>query len=93
MNLNKETKIEYFSKYESNDGKPFWGNCKLHFTNKHSNADTDIMLSENGHGELILILNPLLTTLAWIAGMIIPCHQRWVLIDLISLNGIKTTPA
>ena len=27
-------------------------NCKLYFTNKHSKADTDIMLSENG--ELIL---------------------------------------
>ena len=52
MNLNKEAKLEYFSKYESNDSKPFWVNCKPYFTNKHSKADTDIMLSENG--ELIL---------------------------------------
>ena len=52
VNLNKEAKLEYFSKYESNDSKPFWVNCKPYFTNKHSKADTDIMLSENG--ELIL---------------------------------------
>ena len=51
-NLNKEAKLEYFSKFESNDNKPFWVNCKPYFTNKHSKADTDIMLSENG--ELIL---------------------------------------
>ena len=48
VNLNKEEKLEYFSKYESNDSKPFWVNCKPYFTNKHSKADTDIMLSENG---------------------------------------------
>ena len=52
VNLNKEAKLEYFSKYESNDSKLFWVNCKPYFTNKHSKADTDIMLSENG--ELIL---------------------------------------
>ena len=52
MNLNKETKLEYFSKHESNDNKPFWVHCKPYFTNKHSKADTDIMLRENG--ELIL---------------------------------------
>ena len=51
-NLNKEAKFEYFSKFESNDNKPFWVNCKPYFTNKHSEADTDITLSENG--ELIL---------------------------------------
>ena len=28
VNLNKEAKLEYFSKYESNDNKPFWVNCK-----------------------------------------------------------------
>ena len=50
--LNKEAKLEYFSKSECNDNKPFWVNCKPYFTNKHSKADTDIMLSENG--ELIL---------------------------------------
>ena len=51
-NLNKKAKLEYFSKFESNDNKPFWVNCKRYFTNKHSKADTDIVLSENG--ELIL---------------------------------------
>ena len=51
-NLNKEAKLEYFSKFESNDNKTFWVNRKPYFKNKHSKADTDIMLSENG--ELIL---------------------------------------
>ena len=32
-NLNKEAKLEYFSKFESNDNKPFWVNCKPYFTN------------------------------------------------------------
>ena len=40
-NLNKAAKLEYFSKFESNDNKPFWVNCKPYFTNKHSKADTD----------------------------------------------------
>ena len=52
VKLNKEAKLEYFRKYESNDSKPFCVNCKSYFTNKHSKADTDIVLSENG--ELIL---------------------------------------
>ena len=55
VNINKETKLEYFrylSKYESNDNKPFWVNCKPCFTNKHSKTDTNIKLSENG--QLIL---------------------------------------
>ena len=26
VNLNKEARLEYFSKYESNDNKPFWIN-------------------------------------------------------------------
>ena len=51
-NLNKEIKLKYFSKYESNGNKQFWGNCKPYFANKRSKADTDIMLSKNG--ELIL---------------------------------------
>ena len=51
-NLNKQKKLEYFSKFESNGNEPFWVNCKPYFTNKHSKADTDIMLS--GNGELIL---------------------------------------
>ena len=48
VNLNKEEKVEYLSKYESNDSKPL----TVNFTNKHSKADIDIMLSENG--DLIL---------------------------------------
>ena len=48
VNLNKEAKLGYFSKYESNGSKPFWVNCKPYFTNRHSKADIDIMLSENG---------------------------------------------
>ena len=52
VDLKKEAKLEYFSKWESNDNKPFWVNCKPYFTNKYSKADTDIMLSENV--ELIL---------------------------------------
>ena len=50
VNLNKEAKLD--DEYESDDDKPFWVRCKPYFTNKHSKADTDIMLSENG--ELIL---------------------------------------
>ena len=34
------------------DNKPFWEKYKPYFTNKHNNADTDIMLNENG--ELLL---------------------------------------
>ena len=52
VNLNNEAKFEYSGKYESNDNKAFWVNCKHYFTNKHSKADTDIMRIENG--ELIL---------------------------------------
>ena len=44
--------MNILGKYESDDNKPFWVRCKPHFTNKHSKADTDIRLSENG--ELIL---------------------------------------
>ena len=43
VNLNKEAKLEYFSKYESNDNKPFV-NCEPYFTNEHSKANTDICL-------------------------------------------------
>ena len=103
VNLNKESKLEYFSKCESNNCKSFWVNCKPYLTNKHSKADTDIMLAENG--ELVLknkdmrillmiVLDLLSTNLAWITGKIISNHRRWVLIGLIiSSNGIKTSPA
>ena len=50
--LNNRGKLEYFSKYETNDNKPFSVSCKPYFINKHSKSDTDIVLSENG--ELIL---------------------------------------
>ena len=102
-NLNKEAKLEYFSKFESNDNKPFWVNCKPYFTNKHSKAETDIMLSENGalilktrklRIFLMIILDPLSKTLAWITPTIILYHRRKVLKGLkISSNGIKTTRA
>ena len=52
VNLNKNAKFEYFSRYDSKDGKPFWVNCKPYFSNKHSKADNDIVLNEDG--ELIL---------------------------------------
>ena len=43
VNLNKEAKVECFSKYESNDNKTFV-NFKPYFTNEHSKANTDICL-------------------------------------------------
>ena len=52
VNLNKEAKLQYFSNYDSTNTKPFWENCKPYFSNKHSKADTDMILSENG--DLIL---------------------------------------
>ena len=48
VNLNKEAKPQYFNNYDSTNTKPFWENCKPYFSNKHSKADTDIILSENG---------------------------------------------
>ena len=51
--LNKTAKLEYFNNLKlGKDNKPFWEKCKPYFTNKHSKADTDIMLNENG--ELLL---------------------------------------
>ena len=52
VNLSKNEKFEYFSRYDCKDGKPFWVNCKPYFSNKHSKADNDIVLNEDG--ELIL---------------------------------------
>ena len=52
VNLNKEAKLQQFNNYDSPNTKLFWGNYKLCFSNKHSKADTDIILSENG--DLIL---------------------------------------
>ena len=48
VNLNKEAKPQYFNNYDSTNTKPFWENCKPYFSNKHSKADTNIILSENG---------------------------------------------
>ena len=51
--LNKTAKLEYFNNLRlGKDNKPFWEKCKPYFINKHSKADTDIMLNENG--ELLL---------------------------------------
>ena len=52
VDLIKEAKLQYFSNYDSTNTKSFWENCKAHFSNKNSKADTDIVLSENG--DLIL---------------------------------------
>ena len=52
VNLNKNAKFEYFSRYDCKDGKPFWVHCKPCFSNKYSKADNDIVLNEDG--ELIL---------------------------------------
>ena len=52
VNPNKQAKFKYFTFYNSAESKPFWANCKPYFSNKYSNADTDIVLNENG--DLIL---------------------------------------
>ena len=52
VNLNRNTKFEYFDKYNCKKGKPFWVTCKPYFSNKHCKADNDIVLNEKG--ELIL---------------------------------------
>ena len=52
MKLNKAAKFQYFNNSEEKDQKSFWKNCKPFFTNKHSKADTNIILHENG--ELLL---------------------------------------
>ena len=52
VNLNKNAKLEYLSRYDCKDGKPFWVNCKPYFSNKHSKADNNIVL--NGDEDLIL---------------------------------------
>ena len=51
--LNKTAKREYFNNLKLvKDNKSFWKKCKPYFTNKHSKANTDIMLNESG--ELLL---------------------------------------
>ena len=51
-NLNKEAKLQNFNNYDSTNTKPVRENCKSYFSNKHCQADTDIIPSENG--DLIL---------------------------------------
>ena len=49
VQLNKKAKLEYFNNFYSSQGsKPFWVKCKPYFSNKHSKADTDIILNEIG---------------------------------------------
>ena len=49
VQLNKKAKLEYFNNFDSSLGsKIFWVKCKPYFSNKHSKADTDIILNENG---------------------------------------------
>ena len=51
--VNKTAKLEYFNYLKLGKGnKPFSEKCKLYFTNKHSKADTGIMLNENGESLL-----------------------------------------
>ena len=77
VNLSKEAKLEYFSKYESNNSKPFWVNCKPYFTNKHSKADIDIILSEKG--ELILKNKEIANTFNDHCGSLVdnPSFDHW----------------
>ena len=52
MQLNKKAKLDYFNNFDSSQGsKDFWVKCKSYFSNKHSKADTDIIL--NGKGDII----------------------------------------
>ena len=47
--LNKTAKLEYFNNLKlGKDNKPFREKLQLYLTNKHSKADTDIILNENG---------------------------------------------
>ena len=52
VNLDKKSKLQYFSKFISNRNKSNWVKCKLCFINKVIKTDTDIVLNENR--ELVL---------------------------------------
>ena len=68
--LNKTAKHEYFNHLKlGKDSKPFWEKCKPYFTSKHSKADTDIMLNENG--ELPLEHKDVADTFHWYFGYIV----------------------
>ena len=46
--LTKTAKLEYFHNLKlGKDNRLFWEKCKPYFTDKHSKADTDIILNEN----------------------------------------------
>ena len=50
VQLNKKAKLEYFNNFDSSQGsKSFQVKCKLYFSNKHSKADTDIILNEKDY--------------------------------------------
>ena len=47
VQLNKKAKLECFNNFDSSHGsKPFRVKCKPYFSNKHNEADTDIILNE-----------------------------------------------
>ena len=49
MQLNRKVKLEYFNKFDLSKGnKPFRIKSKRYFSNKHSKADTGIILNEKG---------------------------------------------
>ena len=49
VQLNEKAKLEYFNNFDSSqEGKYFWVKCKPYISNKHSKADTDIILHEKG---------------------------------------------
>ena len=49
VQLNEKAKLEYFNNFDSSqEGKYFWVKCKPYFSNKHIEADTDIILHEKG---------------------------------------------
>ena len=46
--LNQNTSVNLNNFDSSQGSKPFWVKCKPYFSNKHSKADTDIILHEKG---------------------------------------------
>ena len=81
----KQAKFEYFSSYNCVDSKPFWVNCKSYFSNKCSQADTDIVLNENG--DLILKNEEIAKTFNDYFGSIV---QN---LDLTHCEGTTTSPS
>ena len=47
VKLNRESKTQYFDNIQtSKNSNPFWYKCKPYFLNKHTHADSKIILSE-----------------------------------------------